>query len=356
MQTVLVTGAAGTVGSCVVRLAEASGYRVIATDKVSTGLQRPVRGEVRIGDLRNVSFIHTVLKDCDHVIHTAADLRLNADATELAHINSQAVANLFEAAAETKVKRFVHVSTAMLYDEKAQGPLTESTALAPRGVFGLSKQGAEMYLRASTGVDVPAWTIVRSAPLYGPRGRHISASLLVLGPMLKLLLPRLPVLRGGPCANLVHAEDVASSLIFCLQNDVTAHQVVNVADEDPMPLGQRWTETFRAYGLRTLSSVDLKPRTMALIRKVFEVPTGHKALDLSSASAWRLVVLRHRLKPVLRPVLDPEGLTLLEHDWVIDTSRLRGWGWTPRFPRFVEGWRDVLKWYQAERWVPIYNS
>jgi hypothetical protein len=40
---------------------------------------------------------------------------------------------------------------------------------------------------------------------------------------------------------------------------------------------------------------------------------------------------------------------------VLDTTALRETGWSPRFPRFMEGWRQVLRWYQAERWAPRYG-
>jgi hypothetical protein len=68
-----------------------------------------------------------------------------------------------------------------------------------------------------------------------------------------------------------------------------------------------------------------------------------------------MVVLRHGLKPALRPRLDREAVTLLSDDLVLDTGRLGALGFACRFPRFAEGFRDVLRWYQAERWVPRYG-
>ena len=80
-ETVLVTGARGTVGNYVVGLAEAAGYRVIANDLTAAGVPVPVRGEVRIGDLRDASVLERVVRGVDHVVHTAAQL----DAT-IAHL------------------------------------------------------------------------------------------------------------------------------------------------------------------------------------------------------------------------------------------------------------------------------
>ena len=44
----------------------------------------------------------------------------------------------------------------------------------------------------------------------------------------------------------------------------------------------------------------------------------------------------------------PEGIN------VVDAAKLRSLGWAPRFSSFEQGWREVLRWYQAERWVPRY--
>jgi hypothetical protein len=76
---------------------------------------------------------------------------------------------------------------------------------------------------------------------------------------------------------------------------------------------------------------------------------------LAALASWRLVVTRHQLKPALTPRLDQESLTLLHDDLVLDTAKIRALGWAPRHACFATGWRDVLRWYQAERWVPRYG-
>ncbi len=351
METVLVTGAAGTVGGYVVPLAEAAGYRVVATDLRAAAIRTPVRGEVRPGDLRDPATARRLVEGCDAVIHAAAQLAPRADAGELSRANTEAVVHLYEAARDAGVERFLHVSTATLYASQGT-PLREESPLAPRGPYGMSKRAAEVFLQGQRGG--PDWTILRAAPIYGRRGRHFAASLLVVGPILRLATPVLPRPSGGPEGTMVHAEDVARALLFVLERSDTAGRVYNVSDGDPMPLGDRIATTFDAYGLRSLPTGPLPSVLLRGGGRLFRRAGLYHSADAAVLAAWRAVVLRHNLKPALRPRLDREALTLLYEDLHVDGSALRALGWSPRFSRFTEGWRAVLRWYQAERWVPRY--
>jgi nucleoside-diphosphate-sugar epimerase len=354
METVLVTGAAGTVGNYVVGLAEAAGYRVVANDLHPNGIAVPVRGEVRPGDIRDRAFLDKLVRGVDHVIHTAALLDVGTPFETLSAVNTEAVVSLYDAAARAGAKRFVHTSTAMLYEMRQSGALTEDATVQPRGPHGRSKHQAELALLERSKRGGPSWTILRAAPIYGRRGRHFAASLLVVGPVMKLFSPVLPRAKGGPAATFVHAEDVARALVFVVGRTEAREQIYNVADEDRLSIGDRLSETYRAYGLPTVPSGQLPRKVLDRIGQFFQAEGAYQTLDRSLLGAWKLVVMRHRLKPALRARLDREALTLLYDDLVVDTSKLRVLGWRPRFPSFMEGWRQVLRWYQAERWVPRY--
>jgi nucleoside-diphosphate-sugar epimerase len=354
VETVLVTGAAGTVGNYVVGLCEAAGYAVVAADANVRGLRQPTRGRVEPGDLTDRAVRQRALLGVDHVVHTAALLDAAAEAVHLGRVNTELVGDLYEDAAAQGVKRFIHMSTCMLYAPGAKGALEEDADTAPRGAHGLSKLGAEAFLRGRGRADGPAWTILRAAPLYGRRGRHFAAGLLVAGPLLRLFSPVVPRVRGGPRHNFVHAEDVARALIFALQDDRTRYGVYNVADDDALPVGDRLGLTFDAYGIRSLNMGHLPSFAASFAKASAHTPGTLRALDVSVLTLWRAVVARHRLKAALRPRLDREAVTLFDNELVIDSSRLRALGFKLRHPSFAAGWSDVLRWYQAENWVPRY--
>lgn len=347
------TGAAGTVGNYVVGLAEAAGYRVVASDIRAAGVRVPVRGEVRPADLRDPGRVRELVRGCDAIIHTAARLDVEADSAALTQVNTDAVVHLYKAARDTGVGRFVHVSDASLY-ASSDAAIGEDAPLAPRGRYGMSKHAAEVFFRGEPR-DGPPWTILRAAAVYGRRGRHFAASLLAVGPILRLATPLLPRFEGGPRHDMVHAEDVARALLFVLEREETAYEVFNVSDGDTMPLGDRITATFEAYGLRTFPAGRAPQATIAALGRLCQLPGPYHTADAAALAAWRLVVVRHGLRPALRPRLDRESLPLLYENLIVDSGKLRALGWEPRFARFERGWREVLRWYQAERWVPRYG-
>lgn len=355
-ETVLVTGARGTVGSYVVALAEAAGYRVIASDVTAAGVAVPVRGEVRPADLRHPQAAAELVRGCWAVIHTAAELNPSATAAELTDINTDAVVRLYRASGEAGVERFVHLSSATLY---AQGHgagevCSEHTSVAPTGPYGMSRHAAELFITGQNGPK-PTWTVVRAAPIYGRRGRHYAASLLAIGPVLRLLSPRLPRLSGGPKGSMAHAEDVARALVFLLDKDAAEGAVFNVADDDWMPLGERLSVTFDAYGLPTLGKVPLGELPLGMLALGQRHRVADRAGDAALMAAWRVVRMQHRLKTALRPRLSRESFGFVRGNLVVDATKLRRLGWRPRFSSFERGWYEVLRWYQAEQWVPRYG-
>ncbi len=350
---VLVTGASGTIGRYVASLADALGYYVVASDKRRSGIATPIRGEVRTADLTDAAACESLVRGCDAVIHTASELSVDATPASLTAVNTDAVVALFEAARRAGVRRFLHVSTAGLYAPTAQPEgLTEDAPLAPRGKFGQSKHGAEIFLKAQS--DGPSWTIVRPAPLYGKRGRYFAASLLVIAPILKAVLHRVPHWEGGPDATMVHAEDVARALLFLLPHESAAREVFNVSDGDVLSLGERISITLDAYGIPRSRVLRPSPWLLERLGKSMGRDVTYRVCDRLAVVLWQALAARHGLKPALRPRLDRESMALLYDHMVVDASKLRALGWVPRFGNFAEAWCEVLKWYQAERWVPRY--
>jgi len=156
METVLVTGGAGYVGSPLVSHLLDTGYRVVVFDKLCFGGESLVhvwgrenfifvRGDIRSQDsLRQVFERHPI----DHIVHLAAIVGdpACAEQPELARkVNYEASIMLLDMAVTRKVKRFVFASTCSNYGKMSDpdGYVEESSPLAPVSLYAELKVQVE---------------------------------------------------------------------------------------------------------------------------------------------------------------------------------------------------------------------
>lgn len=171
MNTVLVTGAFGLVGSAVVRQLAADGRAVIATDldipanrKAVAAL--PASVQVRYADLTDPAAVEALVGAVRPaaIIHLAAVIPpfiyLRRDLAR--RVNVEATGHLLAAAAaQSEPPRFVQASSIAVYGSRnphtVSGVLTADTPTNPADVYGDQKLQAEQLVRNST-LD---WVILR---------------------------------------------------------------------------------------------------------------------------------------------------------------------------------------------------
>ena len=180
---ILVTGAAGFIGSWLAERLLADGHSVTGLDafvgfyddtvkrrNLEASLASPeyrfVEADLRIADL------DAVLDGVDAVINEAAVAGLApswADLELYVSCNIVGLGRLLEAARRARVRRFVQISTSSVYGLNAVGD--EDRPLRPSSPYGVSKLAAEHLVAAHVeAFDLPA-TIVRYFSIYGPRQR-----------------------------------------------------------------------------------------------------------------------------------------------------------------------------------------
>jgi nucleoside-diphosphate-sugar epimerase len=171
MDTVLVTGAFGLVGSATVKRLAADGRRVVATDldipahaKAAGNLPSGV--EVRWADLTDDAAVGALVSDVapTAIVHLAAVIppQCYARPALARRVNVDATASLVRTAeAQPTPPRFVQASSIAVYGprnpHRTTGLLTADTPLRPADVYGQHKVEAEKLVRAST-LD---WVVLR---------------------------------------------------------------------------------------------------------------------------------------------------------------------------------------------------
>lgn len=107
---ILLTGATGTVGSALLRrlVAERKQVRCLVRDPRRLGSER-VRVQIALGDLSNPASFRHALRGVDTVVHLAAAIRDQDDAS-IEEVNGVATLRLLRAAERAGVKRFLFFS------------------------------------------------------------------------------------------------------------------------------------------------------------------------------------------------------------------------------------------------------
>jgi len=179
---ILVTGGAGFIGSCFIRLLAETRPQDSVTnlDKLTyagnlenlASLPATASYEFVKGDICDAALMDELTASHDAVINFAAESHVDRsilDSAECFETNVRGTLVLLEAARKAGVERFLHVSTDEVYGDIAAGEFaTESSPLRPSSPYAASKASAEMLVMAYEHTyGVPA-LITRASNNYGP--------------------------------------------------------------------------------------------------------------------------------------------------------------------------------------------
>jgi nucleoside-diphosphate-sugar epimerase len=180
---IVVTGAAGFIGSTLVEALLARGDEVVGIDAFIPYYPRPIKEAnlaAAIGhphfrfeelDLRTAD-LDPLLEGVDAIIHEAAMAGLMKSWTDLelyTSCNILATGRLIEAATRAGVDRFVLASTSSVYGREAVGD--EDRPLEPSSPYGITKLACEKLVLAHVATAALPATIIRYFSIYGPRQR-----------------------------------------------------------------------------------------------------------------------------------------------------------------------------------------
>lgn len=244
-RTVLVTGAAGYIGSVLVRQLLARGYRVRAVDSLLFGGEALLgvlddeRFEFRKADVRDAAAMTDALRGVWAVAHLAAivgDPACRREPELARSVNLGASLALYEAADKAGVERFVFASTCSNYGKMPDPSayVDESSELRPVSLYAETKVAVERYLLGLEGERRAKPTCLRFATVYGlsPRMRF---DLTVNEFTRQVVTGRELVVFGEQFWRpYCHVRDLARSVVHVLEApaEKVAFEVFNVGDTD----------------------------------------------------------------------------------------------------------------------------
>ena len=235
---VFVTGGAGFIGSHVCESLLSHGAEVVAFDDFSTGNIRVEGATIVEGDVRNPKEVLSAMSGCTHIAHLAAMASVPASVADPAlseAINLQGTINVIRAAHQVDIQRIVFSSTAAVYGEATEMPVSESNVTHCQSPYAEDKLAAEVAI-LNSGIEAIS---LRYFNVHGPHQNPNGAYAAVIPAFIQALIEKKsPTIFGDGSAtrDFVQVQDVANLNLLALttEDDAALGEVYNVASGSVM--------------------------------------------------------------------------------------------------------------------------
>ena len=233
-QRYLVTGAAGFVGSNLVRVLVEQGILVRA-------MVRP-GGQKLEGDLTGVEIVEAdftdpdiypeILKDITGVYHIAALFRQQGFPEDVfRRINAEGVKTLLDACVAAGIKRLIHCSTVGVLGHIEHPPADENTPYQPGDMYQQTKMEGELIALDYFKSGKIGGNVIRPGMVYGPGDMRTLKlfSMIAKGRFFY-------VGQGEATVHFVDVRDLARSFVLAMEHKDVNGEVFIIAGDTVMPL------------------------------------------------------------------------------------------------------------------------
>lgn len=272
METLLVTGGAGFIGSSFVKIALDRGFQIRVLDNLSTGTSevaselREMGVDVLVGDIRDSELLEGIMEGVDAVVHLAAQVSVSLSVQnpdETTSINIQGTDTLLSKCPKFGIKRVIIASSAAVYGENENLPLTEKDAGNLLSPYAESKWQNEHQISQARNEGLEA-VALRFFNVYGTGQRADSAYAAVIPKFIDMMVQgKAPHVHGDglQTRDFVHVNDVCEA-IFTFLDPIwsgNSYHVFNVATQTRKSLVNLIDEINSSIGELDESHVPLQP-------------------------------------------------------------------------------------------------
>ena len=232
----LVIGGAGFIGSHVVsELLKHDVKEVVIYDNFARGKNSNLEDSIKDprcsifkdgGDVRDVDILDAAMKDIDGVFHLAAMWLLHCkDYPRTAfEVNIAGTFNILEACVKNKVQRLVYSSSASVYGDAQEIPMTETHPFNNKNFYGATKIAGEAMCRSFYDRYNLQYVGLRYMNVYGPHQDQTAAYTGVIPIMLnKIDENQTPEINGdgSQAYDFITARDAARCNVLAMKSDTT---------------------------------------------------------------------------------------------------------------------------------------
>ncbi len=250
---VLVTGAAGFIGSHLTERLAARGDTVVGVDNFNDyydparkrrnaeAVCRYERVTVLEADIRNRQQMFELFEEhrFDAVAHIAAMAGVRNSVSNPAlytEVNLVATQGLMDAAREARTENFVFASTSSIYGDTESVPFRETDPCAePPQPYAAAKRAAELLGYTYHKLYKLNFTATRFFTVYGPRGRPDMMPGLLAESL--YYSKTIPLYEGDMRRDWTFIDDIVSGVVLALDKPL-GYEIVNIGRGEPQPLAE----------------------------------------------------------------------------------------------------------------------
>lgn len=244
---ILVTGAAGFIGSAIVKSLNQKGFKTITIDDLSTGYRENVPKETifiegNCGDESVISKLNQ--HEITAIIHFAGQSSGEVsfqNPTDDQKSNTTSTLLLLKYAKDKGIKKIIYASSMSVYGDHLRLPVHEDSETLPKSFYAVGKLASEQYLRLFASQDLQA-VALRLFNVYGPGQNLANLKQGMLSIYLaQALRDREIVVKGSleRFRDLIYIDDVVNAVKILLKEKWKKHfSVYNVSNGYPVKVSE----------------------------------------------------------------------------------------------------------------------
>ena len=248
MNTILITGSEGNIGTYLVRYLQKTrpDFKIIRVKFEEDNSAKD--GDIYAGNLANASFVQRIFQEnkIDYVIHLASrnyninDLKNNA--YEIYSNDTRCLLNILDNC--KNIKKFVYFSSALIYESSSESAFAEDLTdriLPPKSSLGLAKYFGEKaveFLNQQYGAPYTIWrpfNVVSPLESHKREGAHVFIDF-----YRKIFIEKVSKIQiygtGKQKKCFIWVEDLVSVISDFLDNSKTDNQIFNIASQEQKTL------------------------------------------------------------------------------------------------------------------------
>ena len=321
---ILLTGATGFIGSAILRqlIQRGDNVRVLVRPNSNKKNLLGLDCEIFLGDLNDLCSIVPAIKNCQVLIHVAADYRLWAlNPEEIITTNVGGTKNIMTAAIDANVDKIIYTSSvATLGKNRDNIPANEDTPSSLSDMIGVYKKSKflaeEKVRRMIVDESLPAIIVNPSAPI-GPRDLKPTPTGQII---VKAANGKIPAyIKTG--LNVVHVDDVARGHLLALEKGVIGERYIlggeNLTFKEILELVSECTD-------KTAPTISIPPSAV--------LPIAHLA------QAWATMTKSSE------PFVTVDGVQMAKQVMYYDSNKAKlKLGYRSRSAK--EAIQDAIKWF-----------